>query len=152
MSDETHSDPAIPIPMTVESIKILTMIEELRAENRALRAELDELRSQHEEIRRSLDAVQEELLLEIAQDRKRITALEGDGSVTKRTAESHLDSLYTTMVSNGIKQVSFGRAAKLLGISYSYACRLGPAIESDSRFHLVKDPTHKQRWLIRLNR
>lgn len=150
MTDEAPSEPAIPI--TVESVRILALIEELRAESRALRAELEGIRSQQEKLQRALDETQEMLLLEIAQDRKRITALEGDGSVGKRTAERHLDALHSTMVSSGIRQITFGRAARLLGISYSYACRLGPAIESDSRFHLVKDQTHKQRWLIRLSR
>lgn len=152
MSDETHSDPAIPMPMTVESIRLLEMIEALRAENRVLRAELDELRSQHEEIRRSLDAVQEELLLEIAQDRKRITKLEHDESesVSAKTASRHLDDLYQAMVANGLKQATFKRASMLLGISYSHACRLSAMIEDDPRFKLVKDQHHKQRWLIRL--
>ncbi|HOL44738.1 MAG TPA: hypothetical protein PK659_10830 [Methanothrix sp.] len=157
MSDGTHSDPEIPMtmpmpmPMTVESIRLLEMIEELRAENRVLRAELDELRSQHEEIRRSLDAVQEELLLEIAQDRKRITKLEHDESMSAKTASRHLDDLYQAMVANGLKQATFKRASMLIGISYSHACRLSAMIEDDPRFKLVKDQQHKQRWLIRLN-
>jgi len=112
---------------------------------------IDELESKIGEFESKLDGVNESLLIEIAMDRKRITKLEHDESVSAKTASRHLDDLYQAMVANGLKQVTFKRASMLLGISYSHACRLSAMIEDDPRFKLVKDQQHKQRWLIRLN-
>ncbi|MCX8207454.1 MAG: hypothetical protein N3G75_06440 [Methanothrix sp.] len=107
--------------------------------------QLDEIRS---ELFAKLDEIYVDLQLEIAQDRQRITKLERP-SYGKRSY-ARVDELHRAMKKNGLKQVTFTQAAKLLGITYRRAKQLRALIEEDTRFMVVNDPHHKTRRLIRL--
>ena len=107
--------------------------------------------SQAEEIRQlreELGTLREEVALERAYDRQRISRLEKTRA--KPTDSTHVEDLRQTMISLNIRQVSLKDAARLLELSKSRMDQLKPAIAADSRFQIVKDPRHKQRHLIRL--
>lgn len=141
----TVAPPEPPVQILTDYERLLRLEDALEQ----LATQIEEIRSQQEKLQRALEETQDMLLLEIAQDRKRITKLECGDSISKQTAERHLDVLCKEMDSAHLRQVSFGQAAKILGISYRHVYRLSPAIEDDPRFQLVKDQTHMQRWLIR---
>lgn len=89
-----------------------------------------------------------DLQLEIAQDRKRITKLETP--VYGVRSRKRVDELHRAMARNGLRQITFTQAAKLLGVTYRHARRLHHLIEDDPRFDVIRDPRHKNRNLIRL--
>lgn len=113
-------------------------IESLRAEIKDLNERIKKLEETIEIHEKILDAYS-----------KRIRRLE-EAHAPKDGSKRHLDELCSLMITNGIKQLTFARAAKLLNLSYRRTCQLKPLIEDDSRFVLIKDRTHKRRWLIRL--
>lgn len=110
--------------------------------------------SQAEEIealRDELATLREEVGLERAYDRQRLSKLENrNKTVTSDTAAAYADKLHKLMLQSGTRQISVSNAAKLLGVSRMHAHRLKPLIAGDPRFVIVKDPKHKQRHLIRI--
>jgi len=95
-----------------------------------------------------IEKMYNDLQLEIAQDRQRITKLEKPSYGARSYAR--VDELHRVMRKNGLRQVTFTQAAKLLGITYRRAKQLRALIEEDARFKVVNDPRHKTRRLIRL--
>jgi len=65
------------------------------------------------------------------------------------SATAHINQLFEQMIWFDRRQVTFNKAADLLGISKTHAHRLKQYLSADSRFAIVKDPHHKQRHLIR---
>lgn len=124
------------------NLQLAAQLAQLCDEHAALKTEICELRKEIEDLNDSL-------LIEIARDRQRITALERP--VFGPNARARIDELYGLMRKHRLQQVTFSEAAKLLDVTYQRACQLKPLIEDDDRFVLVKDPKHSQRTLIRLN-
>lgn len=89
--------------------------------------------------------------LEIAQNRRRISTLE-EPKVPPPTTKTlgHLDHLAREMKESRTRQLTFTRAAKILGLSSVRVHQLRPLIEHDKRFDIVADPHHKQRLKIRM--
>jgi hypothetical protein len=106
-----------------------------------------------EALREELADLREEVALERAYDRQRLSKLENrNKTVTSDTGAAYADKLHKLMLQSGTRQISVSNAAKLLGVSRMHAHRLKPLIASDPRFAIVKDPKHKQRHLIRITR
>lgn len=104
-----------------------------------------------EALREELADLREEVALERAYDRQRLSEVENrNKTVTSETAAAYADKLHKLMLQSGTRQISVSNAAKLLGVSRMHAHRLKPLIASDPRFAIVKDPKHKQRHLIRI--
>lgn len=107
-----------------------------------------DLESVKSELLNKIDEMYIDLQLDIASDRRRITALErpnyGEG------ARERVNELHRAMRQHHMSQVTFAQAAKLLGVTYQRACQLRGLIAIDPRFKIVKDPRHSQRMLIRL--
>jgi hypothetical protein len=107
-----------------------------------------DLESVKSELLHKIDEMYIDLQLDIAADRRRITALErpnyGEGS------RERVNELHRAMKQHHFLQVTFAQAAKLLGVTYQRACQLRGLIAIDPRFKIVKDPRHAQRMLIRL--
>ena len=104
-----------------------------------------------EALREELADLREEVALERAYDRQRLSKLENrNKTVTSDTGAAYADKLHKLMLQSGTRQISVSNAAKLLGVSRMHAHRLKPLIASDHRFAIVKDPKHKQRHLIRI--
>ena len=102
-------------------------------------------------LQKQLNELSEITALERALDRQRITKLEQPAQpepTTKTTG--HIEKLYSLMVTNQVKQLSFSQAGKMLGLSRVRIHQLKLLIASSDKFVLVKDPHHKQRLLIRV--
>lgn len=123
-------------------VQLAAQIAQLCDEHAALKNEISELR-------KALEDLNDSLLIEIARDRQRITALERP--VFGPNARARIDELHGLMRKHRLQQITFSEAAKLLDITRQRANQLKPLIEDDDRFVLVKDPHHDQRILIRLN-
>jgi len=133
-----------------ESILLLnpnlrTLIQQATA---PLHAEIAELKQHIEELEALLNESYDSLQLEIASDRRRLTALEKP-ACGERTRK-HADDLYDVMIKNNMRQATFTQAARLLGISCRHMQRLHTILDEDPRFNIVKDARHKTRRLIRL--
>ena len=95
--------------------------------------------------------LREEIARERASDRRRITALETPApALSQKTAGDHLDKLFSEMKRQGIRQTTTRDAARLLGVSKPLVKKLNPHLAADPRFLILRDPRHKQRYLIRL--
>lgn len=71
--------------------------------------------------------------------------------IQDKTAQDHLDRLFSEMRRLGLHQVAITDAARILAISKRQMANVKPSIKSDPRFALVIDPKiHKQRHLIRI--
>lgn len=120
-------------------------VESLQIENELLRAEVEELNQR-------VDHVHEDTLIEIAADRRRITAIEQRRhSVDLDIVQGYAERLTEEMVRHGLRQVSITMAAKLLGLSRSRMHEIKVAMVECGMFLLVRDPRHKQRELLRLS-
>jgi hypothetical protein len=113
-----------------------------------------DIQRQEDEIQRlreELAAFREEVALERAYDRQRLARLETPApALREETAKDHLDRLFLEMHRLGHKQVRMKDAARILGLSVPQMKNIKPHIGDDARFVIVKDPSHKQRHLIRL--
>ena len=90
---------------------------------------------------------------ERATDRQRITALETPApALREETAKDHIDRLFLAMRSQGVEQTTTKGAARLLGVSKPLIDKIKPYLATDPRFVILRDPSHKQRHLIRLAR
>ena len=90
---------------------------------------------------------------ERATDRQRITALETPApALREETAKDHIDRLFLAMRSQGVEQTNTKGAARLLGVSKPLIDKIKPYLATDPRFVILRDPSHKQRHLIRLAR
>jgi len=142
-TDSIPSIPDIPFDVSPATRSLLSEVLEelatLREENRQLRAELDGQR--------------EENARERAYDRQRISRLEKPApALREETAAAHLDRLFLAMRSQGVKQTTTKGAARLLGVSKPLIDKIKPYLATDPRFVILRDPSHKQRHLIRLAR
>ena len=142
-TDSIPSIPDIPFDVSPATRSLLSEVLEelatLREENRQLRAELDGQR--------------EENARERAYDRQRISRLEAPApALREETAEDHIDRLFLAMRSQGVKQTTTKGAARLLGVSKPLIDKIKPYLATDPRFVILRDPSHKQRHLIRLAR
>ena len=114
---------------------------------RDIRRQEDEIHKLKEE----LATFREEVALERAYDRQRISKLEAPApALREETAAAHLDRLFSEMRRLSIRQVTTKDAARLLGMSKRQMKDVKSYLAEDSRFVVVKDPHHKQRHLIRL--
>jgi len=115
---------------------------------------LQQLQRQEDEIHKlkeELATFREEVALERAYDRQRISKLEAPApALREETAAAHLDRLFSEMRRLSIRQVTTKDAARLLGMSKRQMKDVKSYLAEDSRFVVVKDPHHKQRHLIRL--
>lgn len=140
--------PAIPeIAFASPQLILAEVLERLAAveeENAALR-ERDRLREEE------IATLRGEVALERAYDRQRLARLETPApALREETAKDHLDRLFLEMHRLGHKQVRMKDAARILGLSVPQMKNVKPHIGDDPRFVIVKDPSHKQRHLIRL--
>lgn len=106
--------------------------------------------NQSDEIARlkaSQETLEFHLSKQIAEDRRRITALEDQPRTspdpTKKTTD-HLDELARLMSEDKTQQVSIAKAARLLRLSKERMRQLKPLISRDSRFELAWDRLHGQ--------
>jgi hypothetical protein len=118
-------------------------------------AALEERDHQREEeiagLREENRALREEIALERAYDRQRLARLEKPGpALREETASQHLNTLFLEMRRLNLRQVRMKDAARILGLSVPQMKNVKPHIGDDPRFVIVKDPSHKQRHLIRL--
>lgn len=149
-SASIYSLPYSAVPTSEDSILIQVL-----AELHELREEVFRLREENQELRASIQTIQEQsidhLALEIAMDRKRITALEKppEPSASEKT-KAHIDEIYRLMRSDRLHALPLSRAAKLIGVSKSRMKQLKGIIAKDERFEIIRDPHHKQRLLIKL--
>lgn len=89
----------------------------------------------------------------IAEDRKRIAALEEGPNISdSTTVQGHLTALFEHMEAIGRKQVSFREASRCLKLSKSRVLQFKAAITLDPRFIIVHSESHKQKSLIRLRK
>jgi len=100
------------------------------------------------ELKQRIEELEVNLQLEIASDRRRLTALEKP--VCGERMRKHADDLYDVMIKNGMRQATFTQAARLLGITYRHMRRLHSILDEDPRFDVTKDARHKTRYVIRL--
>jgi len=113
-----------------------------------LHAEIAELKQHIEELEALLNESYDSLQLEIASDRRRLTALEKP--VCGERMRKHADDLHDMMIKNNMRQVTFRQAAQMLGITYRHMQRLHAILDEDPRFDIIKDARHKTRRLIKL--
>jgi len=118
-------------------------------------AALEERDRQREEelaaLREENRALREEIALERAYDRQRLARLETPApALREETASQHLNTLFLEMRRLNLRQVRMKDAARILGLSVPQMKNVKPHIGDDPRFVIVKDPSHKQRHLIRL--
>ncbi|WP_143763568.1 hypothetical protein [Methanothrix harundinacea] len=124
--------------------EILARLAAVEEENRQLRQEVEALRRDHADHRETVGR-------EIASDRRRITALETPApALREKTAEDHVNRLFSEMRRLNIRQTTAKDAARLLGVSKPLIDKLKPYLATDPRFLILRDPHHKQRHLIRL--
>jgi len=97
-----------------------------------LRSFLDRI----EELENRIAELEERLLIEIARDRKRLTALERPE--LGELAKARLDQLHYGMRRNHVAQISFSGAGKMLGISRQRVYQLKEALAMDPRFELAE--------------
>lgn len=134
----TDSDLSLPVasPQYLLS-QVLDRLARLEEENRALKEEVATLR--------------EENALERAYDRQRLARLETPApALREETAEDHINRLFLAMRSQGVRQTTTKGAARLLGVSKPLIDKIKPYLATDPRFVILRDPSHKQRHLIRL--
>lgn len=134
--------------LLVEILSQLTTVKEevaeLREENRQKDQRIAELEARLED-HESFDG------RERATDRQRITALETPApALREKTAEDHVNRLFSEMRRLNIRQTTAKDAARLLGVSKPLIDKLKPYLATDPRFLILRDPHHKQRHLIRL--
>lgn len=92
----------------------------------------------------SLESLQESeitrLAVDIAQDRRRLAALEHPieepAPAPSRKTTSHIDELHRLMTEEKSQQVSIAKGARLLGISKERLRQLKPLILQDGRFEM----------------
>ena len=124
--------------------EILARLAAVEEENRQLRQEVVALRRDHADHRETVGR-------EIASDRRRITALETPApALREKTAEDHVNRLFSEMRRLNIRQTTAKDAARLLGVSKPLIDKLKPYLATDPRFLILRDHHHKQRHLIRL--
>ena len=144
-----YEDSHIPAAAAVASpqyllSQILDRLAAVEEENRQLRQEVEALRRDHADHRETVGR-------EIASDRRRITALETPApALREKTAEDHVNRLFSEMRRLNIRQTTAKDAARLLGVSKPLIDKLKPYLATDPRFLILRDPHHKQRHLIRL--
>jgi hypothetical protein len=86
---------------------------------------------------------------EHADDRRRIAALETPApAIGQQTGEDHIDRLFSEMRRLKMRYITIKDAARLLDISKPHMHKLKPYLVDDSRFTIIKDPHHGQRYLI----
>jgi hypothetical protein len=134
----TDRDQIVPVAspqyLLSEILERLVAVEE---ENRQLTARLEEL--------------EDFTARERALDRQRIQKLEDPApALREETASQHLNTLFLEMRRLNLRQVRTKDAARILGLSVPQMKNVKPHIGDDPRFVIVKDPSHKQRHLIRL--
>lgn len=139
-----HSIPSVEdIPFDV-SPALRSLLVEVLERQAALEERVAALEEENRQLR-------EEVALERAHDRQRISKLEAPApALREKTAEDHVNRLFSEMQRQRIKQTTTRDAARLLGVSKQQISILKPYLADDSRFVLLKDPHHKQRHLIRL--
>lgn len=113
-----------------------------------LHAEIAELRQRVEELEALLNESYDSLQLEIASDRRRLTALEKPACGERM--RNHADDLHDMMIKNNMRQVTFKQAAQMLGITYRHMRCMHAILDEDPRFDVIKDARHKTRYVIRL--
>jgi hypothetical protein len=141
----THSIPSVEdIPFDVSPstrallVDILSHLATVEEENRQKDDEITALR--------------EEIALERAYDRQRLARLEAPApTLSQKTAQDHLDKLFSEMKRLSIRQTTTKDAARLLGVSKPLIDKIKPYLAADYRFVIMRDPRHKQRHLIRLS-
>jgi len=117
----------------------------------ALMEKVEKLEARIEEMETRLEKANEDRALDIASDRQRITRLETPApEISEKTAEDHINRLFSEMQRLKIKRIKMKDAARLMGMTDRQAKKLKPMIAEDSRFQIVRDPRHKQRHLIQL--
>lgn len=115
--------------------EILARVATLEEENRQLRAEVESLRDENAHER--------------AFDRQRLARLEAPApALSQKTAEDHVNALFSEMRRLKMRYVTIKDAARLLEISKPHMHKLKPYLAEDSRFAIIKDPHHGQRQLI----
>lgn len=115
--------------------------------------EIEELQKAKKEAEDDIEQIRLYFPKLIAEDRKRIAALEeGPDLSDNATAQSHITALFDHMEAIGRKQVSFLEASRCLKLSKSRVLQFKAAIALDERFVIVHSETHKQKSLIRLRK
>jgi hypothetical protein len=132
-------------------LEILERLVALEGEYRDFREETALERAHDRKRIADLEDLVEREGLEAARARQRITALETPAPpLREETASAHLDRLFSEMRRLNLRQVRMKDAARILEISVPQMKNVKPHIGDDPRFVIVKDPSHKQRHLIRL--
>jgi len=119
----------------------------------ALQTVINDLLEAKKELQDDIEQIRECFPRMLAEDRRRITALEqGPVQIVKesKTAQAHVNELYDHMKAIGRKQFTFKDAARCLKISKSRILQFKAIIALDERFIIISSETHKQRRLIRL--
>jgi len=129
--------------------QVLDRLAALEEREKAREEELIALREETARQKEEIVALREEVALERAYDRQRISKLEAPAPVlSQKTGEAHLNRLFSEMKRLRMRQTTTRDAARLMGISKDQAKKLKPYLAADFRFTLLKDPHHKQRYLI----
>lgn len=148
----TDSDQFVPVAspqlLLAEVLEKLAALEE---EYRNFREEVALERAHDRKRIADLEDLVEREGLQSALARQRISKLEAPAPALKGdTAAAHLDCLFSEMRRLNLRQIRMKDAARILGLSVPQMKNVKPHIGDDPRFAIVKDPSHKQRHLIRL--
>lgn len=141
---------------------LIQLLSDLREQAKEQSKDIERLKKENADLKKSMQEAQQDITWiqesfppQIAEDRRRLTALEEGWPVSSDSgtaAMAHVSALFEHMEAMGRKQVSFREASKCLHISKSRALQLKPLIAVDERFILVHSESHKQKELIRLRK
>jgi len=157
----SHLVPDIPFvdPSTrALLVDILSQLAAVKEEVSSLKDEVAELREEGRQKDERIAALEARLsehedfdASNMVEARQRLAALETPApALSQKTAEVHLNALFSEMKRLNLRQTTTKDGARLMGISKDQAKKLKPYLVADMRFTLLKDPHHKQRYLIRL--
>ena len=115
-------------------------------------SELEALRVEIAALRAELEALQDFYGRQIAEDRARLSKLEGRPGKAAPKTERLLQLLYDFLDSSQQRGVSYTLAANILGVSKGRISQLKPALEEDGRFMIIKHPAKRRQYVITLKK